>query len=434
MSVSEKRVPVTASASDGRRELVDRIVGSTTFRKSQRMSNLLSFICDLSLEGRQEQISEQTIGRAVFERSENYDSANDGIVRTQVSRLRSKLDLYFEGEGTAEPLRIIIPRGGYVPFFVPHHDERQSTPIRDVPTTSTPAAEPVPPAKAQTPPMRLIRSATVAWASVAVLLACVVGMLARPSFSLADRYRRHPLWSEIFSPGLSTLLVPADSTMVFWQRVTGQSVGLADYLKGGFREQDFAEPHGQHFGQGRYTSVVDLEVASQLSRIALSGHADMLIRFARDLRPNDLKQGNAVLIGSNETNPWVHLFENDMNFVFSDDSSKELYSVINRKPRGAEPSQWTSSLYNDKEHWVYCVVALRPNLGGNGNVLILEGTSMAGTECAWDFVSDDTQLLPFLRQITLSNGHVPSFELVLGTHNMNGSAVKGTILAWRVNG
>ena len=72
-----------------------------------------------------------------------------------------------------------------------------------------------------------------------------------------------------------------------------------------------------------------------------------------------------------------------------------------------------------------------PNLSGNGNALILEGTSMAGTESAWDFISDDSQLLPFLKRIQRADGTLPHFELVLGTNNMSGSAVKNSILAWR---
>lgn len=44
---------------------------------------------------------------------------------------------------------------------------------------------------------------------------------------------------------------------------------------------------------------------------------------------------------------------------------------------------------------VYGVVAFLPNSNRRGNVLILEGTSMLGTESAWDFVADDSQLLPF---------------------------------------
>jgi len=58
---------------------------------------------------------------------------------------------------------------------------------------------------------------------------------------------------------------------------------------------------------------------------------------------------------------------------------------------------------------------------------------MAGTECVWDFVSDDSQLLPFLKQIRRTDHTIRHFELVLGTNNRNSSAVKNTILAWRTS-
>jgi hypothetical protein len=57
---------------------------------------------------------------------------------------------------------------------------------------------------------------------------------------------------------------------------------------------------------------------------------------------------------------------------------------------------------------------------------------MAGTECAWDFVSDNSQLTPFLERIRRSNGTIPHFEVLLETNNMSGSALKGNILAWRL--
>jgi hypothetical protein len=70
-------------------------------------------------------------------------------------------------------------------------------------------------------------------------------------------------------------------------------------------------------------------------------------------------------------------------------------------------------------------------LSGNGNVLLIEGTSMAGTEAAWDFVSDDSELLPFLKRIQHPDGKIPHFELLLGTQNMSSSAVHSNLLAWR---
>jgi hypothetical protein len=35
----------------------------------------------------------------------------------------------------------------------------------------------------------------------------------------------------------------------------------------------------------------------------------MEVRCARDARPNDLKQGDIILIGASEANPWLELFE-----------------------------------------------------------------------------------------------------------------------------
>jgi len=91
-----------------------------------------------------------------------------------------------------------------------------------------------------------------------------------------------------------------------------------------------------------------------------------------------------------------------------------------------------NSQYDDPNHHVYAVVAYLPNLQGTGNALILEGTSMAGTESAWDFVRDEAQLAPFLHRIQKPDGTIPHFEVVLGTNNMSGSAGRNTILAWRV--
>ncbi len=78
------------------------------------------------------------------------------------------------------------------------------------------------------------------------------------------------------------------------------------------------------------------------------------------------------------------------------------------------------------------MIAFLPNLGGTGNVLIVEGTSMAGTQAAWDFVMDDSNLVPFISRIRRPNGAIPHFQLVLDSTNLTGYAVKKSVLAWRV--
>jgi hypothetical protein len=377
------------------------------------------------------EINEQKIGEAVFGRPRNYDSSIDGIVRTQASRLRQRLELYFSEEGLDEAIRIVIPRGGYVPVFEP-----RLTPVVPMLTPTVVPEQPAGPLEVQGAFWDR-RSAVIAWSLVAILLVAIVTILlgARTKGQVA-RTPVHPLWSQIFAAEQRTLEVPGDSGLVMWQGLVGKRVGLAEYLNGDYRTNllprslTTLQDAAVDMGGRRYTSIVDLEAAKSLSLMAQSAQSKLEVRYARDVRPNDLKQGNVILVGAAEANPWVELFEHNMNFVFFNDRVGKTFSVINREPRGGEPRQWDSH-YTDVQHRVYAVVAFLPNLGGNGNALILEGTSMAGTESAWDFVSDDSQLLPFLKRIQRANGMVPHFELVLGTNNMSGSAVKNTVLAWR---
>jgi hypothetical protein len=436
-STSTEEVSLNASAIDSRRALVSRVIRSTAFAKSERLSSFLSCVCELTLSGRANEINEQKIGTMLFRRSSHYDSSIDGIVRTQASRLRQRLDLYFNGEGADEPVRICLPRGSYVPVF----EEKALA-------ETVPAPSPVP--VASDPPLRSEESDTVttkaagksrlAWMLVALLSIAVLTLLLEGhkrsiQEAIDSETTPHPLWSVLFLHDKRTIVVPGDSGLVMFQGLTKKKIDLANYLGGDYRFASHntiatAEMDAVDLANRRYTSIVDLEIVKALSHISDVRKSTLELRYARDLRPNDLKDGNVVLIGAAAANPWVELFEPNMNFVFSEPLVHQ-YTVVNRKPLGNEPSQWTSN-YNDAQHRVYGVVALLPNLNGKGNVLILEGTSMPGTESAWDFVADDSQLRPFLARIKRADGTIPHFQCVLGTDNMNGNSVKSSILAWRV--
>ena len=57
-----------------RRELVERVVASSVFAKTERLSTLLLYVCEVALDGRADELSEQNVGAAVFGRSRDYDS------------------------------------------------------------------------------------------------------------------------------------------------------------------------------------------------------------------------------------------------------------------------------------------------------------------------------------------------------------------------
>ncbi len=87
------------------------------FRASKRYPALLRFLIDRTLAGRADELKERTIGVAVFNRSPDYDTAVDHIVRSTVSEMRRRLADYYALPEHAGELRIDIPPGGYVPLF-----------------------------------------------------------------------------------------------------------------------------------------------------------------------------------------------------------------------------------------------------------------------------------------------------------------------------
>ncbi len=96
------------------REQLDRVLESSQFRDSLRLQKFLRFVVEATLAGDQERIKETTVGFEVFGRS---GTADDSIVRSAARRLRARLEEYYQLSGENDPVRIVIPRGSYVPVF-----------------------------------------------------------------------------------------------------------------------------------------------------------------------------------------------------------------------------------------------------------------------------------------------------------------------------
>lgn len=99
------------------RQQLDRILQSPGFQSSPRMSRFLRFVVETSLSDEADQIKETTVAIAVFDRSPDFNPKTDPVVRNEARRLRAKLDAYYETEGKEDPVRISVPKGGYVSHF-----------------------------------------------------------------------------------------------------------------------------------------------------------------------------------------------------------------------------------------------------------------------------------------------------------------------------
>jgi hypothetical protein len=114
--------PVSAPGSvpppDLVRAQLARILACPAFESHCRASSFLAFVVGEVLNGRADGVKQATIGCEVFGRPASYDPRRDAIVRSVARVVREKLNGYYLSEGAADPVRIEIPKGSYVPAFV----------------------------------------------------------------------------------------------------------------------------------------------------------------------------------------------------------------------------------------------------------------------------------------------------------------------------
>ncbi len=451
---------VEETSRDQRWQLVDRIVASQCFAKSARLSSFLTCVCELAREGRMDLISEQYIGTVVFGRRPDYDPGVDSIVRSHASRLRHRLAQYFSQEGAHEEWLLTIPKGSYIPIF--HLRERHPTPFPDESIldeafeVSTgphrPAKElmavpldsrPVDPPPQQPSPLQRNLVPLLSWLLAAMTLIALAsagsmiyehGRLSAASPEVPSESKKI-FWSHLLNTKDQTLVVNADSGLVMLQGFTKSPVDLPMYLNGTYLDTLPATvpmaPHILSLATRRYTSVVDLSITTKILRMTGVDLKNTRFVYSRDLRPDQIKQSNLILLGTYESTPWVQLFEPGMNFYFRNNLPKGIFSVVNRQPQQGEQAAYDSAV-NDPAKTVYGEIAYRPSLNGSNKVLILEGQSMAGTEAAADFVFDDGYLLPFLKSIRRPDGTIPYFELLVRSASMSGESSRLEIVASRI--
>jgi hypothetical protein len=425
---------------DERRALVKRILASSSFTKSNRLSEFLKYVFNLAEKDRFDDIHEQSIGSAVFGRMRDYDPGVDSIVRSHATRLRHRLKEYFEQEGIDERLVLTIPRGSYIPTF----EGRSSwAEFEEAPSVSSFKVMPEDSIVAplleipEAPQRRAFEPLRIALFMAGAVIILLVAMLLIPPQSRAeDIASRNPLWRQFFAgPAVKTLVVSSDSGLVMFEHLTGRVVPLESYLSGDYLKDTssplVSDEIVRKFGTRRYTPEVDLMVLDRITRVFNERRDRLSIHYARDLRIGDLKQGNTILLGSAESNPWVQLFEPSMNFHFEDDLLHDKARMVNRHPLPGEADHYDSTP-QDPIPTVYGVVSYRRNLQGSGRVLILEGQTMAGTQTASDFVFDESYLLPFLKKVARKDGSIPDFELLLRSNSLGGQSSRIELVAYRV--
>jgi len=425
---------------DPRWALAQRVVAGPHFARSILLSKFLLYVVAETLEGREAEITEHQIGVQVFDRRPGYSTVEDNIVRNYARQLRRRLAEQFADESSSGPLRIDIPLGAYVPVFVPVSDdtappERHSFPVAVNIREQSAARQGV--ARTTAPRWNWKRwligaSAAVAYSAILIWLTWFAVTRMRTPRLVPEP--ADPLWAALFDGPANTYIVPADAGFNLLEDLSRRPLPLADYIKGAYLALPLAgvDAHSaDDLRSQQFTSFVDFQIIAALARLPEYNPRRALLRFPRDLRLDDLKSANAVLIGSVGSNPWASIADGSATFRIVYGQGMQGATIVNSNPQSGEAASYASH-WNEPAHETFALITFLPNLSGNGHILLLQGLDVAGTQAAAETLFHQQAIAPVLRRATRPDGSLRSFEVLLRSTSIESNATGTEVIASRV--
>jgi hypothetical protein len=438
----------TRSATPRREEklaLVERIIATPPFKNSERLVNFLVYVCRVEADGRSDQISEHQIGVTLFDRPATYVPSVDGIVRSHASRLRTRLDQYFETEGFDEPFRLSIPRGQYLPVY----ERRFVEPAQHLQVVPIPSAgqEQVP-TDVTKPVEALVASARVndsrhLWiVGVLLTLAFLGGLLVRDlpvskfRSMVGMQSPSEVLWRSMFVSGRPTTLVVGDAGVNMFENYARREVTAEEYGSRSWLRDPLAQtPPGYSWvpiPARSYTPWFVVGFAARLARLSEVRDGQLRTISARELTLDSLKNDQLLLIGGPQYNPWEQLLSEDKNFQMVYDGQENSISILNKHPQPGESPVYKWRQNDSVGRSGYSIISFSKNLNGNGHILELEGSTAQGDEAAVEFLLDNSKVDPVLKKAMNGQGRLSQFEFVLQTSFVAGGNVDSHVVAFRM--
>ncbi len=375
------------------RDELDRIVSSQTFRGSESLRRLLSYLAEAYLSGTSRQLKEYSIGRDVMSKPEDYDPRVDASVRVQIGKLRQRLDQYYREEDGASDSRITLPKGHFELGFEsrsPSHPARPAAP----------------------------------WLTIAL----AAGLIAAVIWGAAG-------WLRADTPLRSLETLPPEMQEFWGPFIEGRQqplVVLGSPLFIRFHNQYFRNPLANTWPD--VEQKVPLEAMTELLRTPTTpaetrrwtplGEAMAAFRMAMVLGPvrpdaslkrsttlawEDVKSNNLVFLGPPKFNQQLLALPVEQDFVFTETG------IANLRPQPGEPAEFRTQRDPEIEDIPaeYALVTRLRGMEGWGEVLVLASTTTEGTWGATEYVTHAATLREMLSKVK-AGGELPDrYQVVL---------------------
>jgi hypothetical protein len=488
--------PVRPLPNDPRWQLARRIVASKSFEKSSFLVSFLLYVCEQELCGRGQELNEHQIGVKALGRPATYNPGDDNIVRNYARLLRKRLDEYFQTEGKDEILRVDIPRGHYVPVFYSTEPVQNVPLPSSLLSSASDSALTGKPALRALPAHPSVREATPSSSSgdqsksssvvagnarkgpsdkpaetaarqssglVSVVVPELVSGAVAPASLETARSTGHNgrHWLSLVSV-LATLNLALFGMLLYgvvWIRssriqIPSASVSPSAPVSVFPWSAIFSSPNPTHLIasdpdideiqievreiclkllQGHRAALVDTQVAAEVAALAQSSSRKIQVQGARSLQFSNLKSDdNFIFLGSPRSDPWVSVFDDQLDFRFVIDNTG-FESIRNVHPRPHEQIEYVPNGGGGATGQSFAIIAFIRNPDQNGQILLLAGANAEGTQSAGKLVTDLSRLSTELRKCGIPpSGPLVHFELLLHVKMMASSASEYDVVACHI--
>ena len=344
------------------RAQLERILGSPQFRGSRRCQILFRHIVEQTVTGETAQLKERTLGIDVFERTPDYDTSQDPVVRATAGEIRKKLAQYYQETGHEGEPRIDLLAGSYIAEFHtnPNGGHSAGPPKRH----------------------RLFRIG-LSIGGAAVLVAA--GTLFSPQ---AKETARDQMWRPVLkSPG--TLLISLGQPIVY----NLKSAHAQDELQGIRTAPNESDPDTDVIPKkdlvilpDRYAAMGDVICLVRLATMLEKYGKPYRIRGERSTSFADLRETPAILIGAFD-NQWTINAGGQLRFTFEKDQAHATDFVRDRLH--PESREW--KLTGAWPYWDvsadYAIVSRIVDTTTDRPVVVAAGITHYGTMVAGEFLT-----------------------------------------------
>jgi hypothetical protein len=423
VSNAEKRLALVAA------------LGSRTLARHDCLRRFLEYVCNQEMAGRGGEIHEYLIGVNVLGRQEGYSTAEDSGVRRQAHSLRQKLQELYSEELRSAPVRIELPKGGYVPTFV------------RVEAAVAPEVSVLPPSESATPGHSFHRQLIYATAVVSFM----VGILATTAFTLRrDRSASafvNPVlraaWGPVLDSKADTLVLMDTAVQFLIRQLSVQDKERSPYLVPPIPELRARVlswyrpvPGTELYMIPTYHSVPWGETAAALIAVGTlsAAGASYQIEPERVSSFFTLRGRNAVVLARPEFSPAATLLLAETPFGIRYSDQAQANAIIRISRNGSLAEMYSDG--GDKERFGLISVLRSPGTAPHGaRIVFFSGLNSAGVQGAAEYFSSPDKLMAF-HEILRRNGYSSwpqAYQIVVKTRSDDTLPVAVEFVSYQVS-